>query len=178
LLVLTMVVLCDGRIRALCASALTLIAGVIGPVAILLQGQAWRWMWVPNLVSLLLVVPTTSPMWRSGRCGPLCAVLLLPATGGVYWVAAALCLWAGRRHVPESAGPCLRFSALAMGALVIGWTLVHGWPTLTSSLAASEGDDKSPQLARRIMCLDGVPVILAYLVFTQSRAADRSPCRA
>jgi hypothetical protein len=178
-LLLTMVVLCDARIRALCGSALTvgvaglalaLVAGVIGPVAILLQGQAWRWLWVPHLVGLLLVVPTVFYLWRSGECGPLCAVLLLvgwlfAATGGVYWVAASLSLWAGRRHVPESAGPYLRFSALAMGALVIAWIFAHGWPTLTSSLAASGIEDKSLYIARRIMGLDGVPVIFAFLVY-------------
>jgi hypothetical protein len=177
-LVLTMVVLYDARIRALCASALTvgaagltvaLIASLIGPVAMSLQGQAWRWMWVPNLVGLLLVVPTVSHMWRSGQCGPLCAVLLLvgslfPTTGGVYWVTASLSLWAGRRHVPESAGPYLRFSAPAMGALVVASILVHGWQALTSSLGTSGAENEALHLARSIMGLDGVPVLFAFLV--------------
>ncbi len=61
--------------------AVALVSGVIGPLAILLQGQAWRWLWVPDLVGLLLVVPTVLHLWRSGPCGPLCA--------------ACCCSWAG-----------------------------------------------------------------------------------
>ena len=178
-LLLTIVVLSDPRVRALCRSALivaavglaiALVAGVIGPIAILLQGQAWRWLWVADLVSLLLAVPTVFSLWRSGQCGPLCAVLLLagwlfPATGGVYWIAASLCLWVGRRQVPESTGAYLRFSAYAIGALVITWILAHEWPALTSTPPASGAADEALQFARRIMGLEGAPVIVAFLVY-------------
>jgi hypothetical protein len=89
---------------------------------------------------------------------------LFSATGGVYWVAAALFLWAGRSHVPESAGPYLRFSTLAIGALVIAWILAQGWPGLTSSFATRGAENKALDFARRIMGLNGVPVIFAFLV--------------
>jgi hypothetical protein len=174
-----MLVLGDERVRALCRTALTvavvglalaLVAGLIGPVAILLQGQAWRWLWVAVLVGLLFIVPSVLHLWRSGECGPLCAVLLLagwlfPGVGGVYWIAGSLCLWAGRRHVPDSAGPYLRFSAFAIGALVAASILAHGWPTLTSPLAAGGAGDKALQVARRMMALAGAPLILAFLVW-------------
>lgn len=178
-LVLSMLVLCDARIRALCASALTvgvaglavaLVSGVIGPVAILLQGQAWRWLWVPEVVSLLLVVPTMFHLWRSGSCGPPCVILLLVAWAfspivGVYCLATSICLWAVRRHVQQSAGPCLRFGALATGALIIVWILVQGWPALSSPLAANGTENRALHVSRSVMGLDGLPVVFAFLVW-------------
>jgi hypothetical protein len=146
---------------------MALVAGGVGPVATLLQGQAWRWLWVADLMSLLLVVPTVLHLWRSGRCGPPCAVFLLvgwlfPATGGVYWIAASLSLWAGRRHLSDSAGPYLRYAALALGALVIAWILAHGWSAPIAP--PSDAENKALDLARRIMGLNGVPVLFAFLV--------------
>lgn len=177
--VLTMLVLLDARVRILCASALSvgiaglavaLIAGVIGPVALLLQGQAWRWLWVPELVGLLLVIPTVFQLWRSSPCGPLCAVLLfagwlLPAVGGVYCIACSLSVWAVRRRVPPSAGLYLRLSALPIGLLAIAWILAHGWPALLSSLAKGGMQDRAVRFAHGIMSLDGLPVVLALLVW-------------
>ena len=66
----------DERIRKLCAAAMIVgaagltiafLAGVVGPTAVLLQGQAWRWTWVTGLVSLLMLAPTVSQLWRSER---------------------------------------------------------------------------------------------------------------
>ena len=84
-LTVSILVIRDKRVRTLCSSAMVgaaglaiaLIAGVIGPVALLLQGQAWRWTWVTGLASVLMLAPTVLQMWRSERCGSLCAVLLL-----------------------------------------------------------------------------------------------------
>ena len=79
-------VLDDARIRKLCLAAalvgaaglaVSFIAGAIGPVAILLQGQAWRWFWVTGFVSVLLLAPTAIRLWRDEKCGPLCATLLI-----------------------------------------------------------------------------------------------------
>jgi hypothetical protein len=179
-LAVTLLVLGDARnIRVLCAAALTVgvaglavayIAGVIGPVPILLQGQAWRWLWVPELVALLLVVPTVFHLWRRGPCGPLCAVLLLvawlfPAIAGVYWAGASLCLWAARRHVPERAGPVMYFGALAVAGLAVAWSLAHGWPDATSANAASGTENRALHFARGLMELQSLPVILAFLVW-------------
>jgi len=177
-LVLTMLVLCDARMRGLCSSSLivgaaglavALIASIIGPVAVLLQGQAWRWMWVPVLVSSLLVVPTVFHMWRTDKHGPLCAVLLLAgwllsSIDGVYFVVASLCLWAARGSVPKSADPYLRFGGLAAAVSVIVWILAHGWPALTSYLAVSGTEAKALHLAHSIMGLDCLPFLFAFVV--------------
>ena len=76
----------DPRIRKLCpAAALVGAAGLavawigsaLGPVAILVQGQAWRWVWISVLMSALLLPGVALQVWRDETCGPLCVVLLV-----------------------------------------------------------------------------------------------------
>ena len=63
----TAVAVPDKRIRKLCAAAalvgaaglaVAFIGGFIGPVAILVQGQAWRWVWITVFIGALLVLFT------------------------------------------------------------------------------------------------------------------------
>ncbi len=79
-LTLSALAIADARARKLSVAAMLVgtsglavafIAGTIGPVPILLQGQAWRWMWVTSFVSILLLAPTLKSVWRDGRCGVL-----------------------------------------------------------------------------------------------------------
>jgi hypothetical protein len=85
-LTLAALVATDARVRKLCLLAMligaaglavALIAGSIGPIAILVQGQAWRWTWLTAFVAVLLLAPTALVLWRDSRCGPLVAVLLI-----------------------------------------------------------------------------------------------------
>ena len=85
-LAFTAIAVPDQRIRKLCVAAalvgaaglaVALIGGLIGPVAILVQGQAWRWVWITVFVSALLVPVTALQVWRDEKCGPLCALLLV-----------------------------------------------------------------------------------------------------
>ena len=63
-LAFTAVAVADERIRKLCAAAalvgaaglaVAFIGGLVGPVAILVQGQAWRWVWIAVFISVVLV---------------------------------------------------------------------------------------------------------------------------
>jgi hypothetical protein len=178
-LALSMLVLTDGRIRSLGACALLVgavglavafIASGIGPVAVLLQAQVWRWVWVPLLVSSLLVVPTVVHMWRTDRCGPFCAVLLLigwlfSAIDGVYCVAAALCLWAGRRHVPRPAGPYLNYAAIGLGLTVVAWIVGNSWSTLSLPQGKANTQTKALLLAQSLMSRDCLPLIVASMLW-------------
>jgi hypothetical protein len=178
-LALSIVVLGDARIRALCSSALlvgaaglaiALVAGVIGPVALLLQGQAWRWLWLPVLISMLTVVPTVFRMWRSGGCGPLCAALLLLgwlffSDGGVYSIAAALCLWSMRRGFPARAVPYFRLAAAATGLTAIVWIGVGSVATFSTWTKTRGTEGQVLSLARAVFALDCVPVVFAFLVW-------------
>jgi hypothetical protein len=96
--------------------AVSLIASLVAPVSILIQGQAWRWVWVTTLTAVLLLVPTMVRVWREWEYGPLCAILLLlgwaASSSGVYFTAAATLLWLSRRHLPATLAPGRRITLL------------------------------------------------------------------
>ncbi len=177
-LALSILVLRDPRVRSICAAALIVggtglavafIAGGIGPVAILLQGQAWRWVWIPQIIGLLVLASTLFRMWDEDRCGSLCAVLLLmgwflSVIDGVYCVAASLVLWACRKRVPAGAAPCLRFLAALVGVMVLGWIAFKGWKTLSPPRAPQGAESEALLIARSVLGLDCVALILAFLL--------------
>ena len=172
-LALGMLVIRDERVRTLCAAAMIVgaaglaiafVAGVVGPSAVLLQGQAWRWTWVTGLASVLMLAPTVLQVWRSERCGPLCAALLLvgwlvSAIDGVYFIAAALCLWYGRKHITAGAAPYLRAAAVLIGVLVLARIIGTGWAALSSPPAHAGSESRTLAIARTILGLDCLPVV-------------------
>jgi len=108
------------------------IACTVGPIAVLLQGQAWRWMWVTAFVSVLLLAPTLGRVWRDDRCGPLCATLLVlgwtcPTVDGLACVGGALILWLLRPYISVAAAKYLKWAAGAVGALILIWMLANCW---------------------------------------------------
>jgi hypothetical protein len=177
-LALAMLVIRDVRVRTLCAAAMIVgaaglaiafVAGVVGPSAVLLQGQAWRWTWVTGLASVLMLAPTVLQIWRSERCGPLCAALLLvgwliSALDGVYFIAASLSLWYGRRHIAAGAAPYLRAAAVLIGVLVLARIIGTGWADLSSPAVHAGTESRTLVIARAILEVDCLPVVLAFLV--------------
>jgi len=145
-LALSAMVIDDPRVRKLCISAMlvgaaglavALIAGFIGPVAVLVQGQAWRWVWVTVFASVLLWVPTALRMWRDRRCGPLCMILMLsawtiPAVDGASCMACALILWLGRDRIDVRAAMVLRWAGMAVALLIAGWVIKTFWSAAQS----------------------------------------------
>lgn len=138
-LTLTALVIDDGRIRKLCQSAILVgatglvvawIAGSIGPVALLVQGQAWRWLWLSSLIAVLMLAPTVLEIWRDEKCGPLCAVCLLAAWVWNYAEAdhlllaeCALSIWLARAYITNRLAPLFTWSAISAVALLISWTI-------------------------------------------------------
>jgi hypothetical protein len=177
-LALTLLVIRDERIRTVCVSAtivgaaglaIAFVAGGIGPVAILLQGQAWRWAWVTGLLSLLMLAPTAFQLWRSGRSGPLCAVLLtagwlVSVPDGAYVVAAALCLWYGREHMPPSWTRYTRWATVGTSVLVLARIAVMTWSSLSASPAGAAGGGGVLLFVRALLGVDCIAVILAFLL--------------
>lgn len=177
-LALGMLVIGEGRVRTLCAAAvivgaaglaIAFVAGVVGPSAVLLQVQAWRWTWVTGLASVLMLAPTAFQIWRSERCGPLCAVLLLlgwlvSVVDGVYFVAAALCLWYARKHITAGAAPYLRAAAMLIGGLVLARIIGSGWAALFSPTRHAGTESATLDIVRTILALDCLPVVLAFFL--------------
>jgi hypothetical protein len=175
---LSMLAVPDDRIRSLCGNAIIVgaaglaiafIAATIGPASILLQGQAWRWVWVTSLASLLMLAPTVRHMWSSMPCGPLCVLLLLvgwlvPSIDGSYCIAASLSLWYGRKHIAPTGAPYVHFVALAFGALVLARVIGIEWHAARPPAADMGSENGILRLARTVFGLDGVPVGFAFLV--------------
>ena len=139
----------DPRIRKLCtAAALVGTAGLavawigsaLGPVAILVQGQAWRWVWISVLVSALLLPGVALQVWRDDTCGPLCVVLLvsgwiLPMQVGMACVSLALAVWVMRSRFQGLAAH-LRWVAAALGLAIVAWVSIKSWALMSSSSSA------------------------------------------
>lgn len=132
----TAIAVADERLRKLCGSAALVgaaglavasIGGLIGPVAIVVQGQAWRWIWITVFIGAALVPLTALRVWRDDRCGPLCTLLLisgwtLPGPGAAY-VAAAVIVWCSRAHISARLAVYSRWLSAALGAAIGVWVL-------------------------------------------------------
>lgn len=150
-LTLAAMALPDARIRRLCVAAgivgatglaVSFIAGALGPVAILVQGQAWRWVWIATFVSALLVPAIVLQIWPDEKCGPPCALLLvtgltLPAVDGTACVSLGLVLWLMKSSLPVRAGPLLRWIAWVLLAAILCWIAVRNWSIVASAIPTS-----------------------------------------
>ena len=155
------------RVRSLCWGAMlvgvtglvvALIASTIGPVAILLQGQAWRWMWVTGFISVLMLAPTAHRLWRDPGCGTICATLLVagwtfPPVDGSLMAAAALVLWCLRRHVRPESRILLQGLAYAMIAAIVAWTGANSWSLCASPPVDLRGEPLLIERLRSIYAL-------------------------
>jgi hypothetical protein len=135
----------EPRIRKLCtAAALVGAAGLavawigtaLGPVAILVQGQAWRWVWISVFVSALLLPAVAFRVWRDDNCGPLCVVLLvsgwtLPTEVGTAGISLALLVWVMRSRFHGHAAPW-QWAAAALGIAILAWVLIKSWAIVFS----------------------------------------------
>jgi hypothetical protein len=142
----TAIAITDDRIRRLCAvAALVGVAGlatafigdVIGPVAIFVQGQAWRWVWIAAFIGAALVPATVLRVWREEKCGPLCALLLvsgwtLPGIDGAACVTLPLMLWLARAHINARLTTPLRWVTAALGVVIVVWTSMKLWTVVSS----------------------------------------------
>jgi hypothetical protein len=166
-LAVTLLVVPDGRIRQLAWAsmligaaglAVALIASTMGPVAILLQGQAWRWMWIPCFAGILLLAPTLLWMWRDPRTGPACALLLAggwacTAVDTFACLGLAAALWLARPLVAPRAAAMLRGAALALALLLTAWTLANAWTIIGSPSPEAGRESRALAAVRNIMGL-------------------------
>jgi hypothetical protein len=186
-LTLSALVFDDDRIRRLCAGAMLVgaaglavafIAGTIGPVAILLQGQAWRWFWVTGFISVLMLAPTAVRMWRDEKCGAICATLIISgwtfaAVHGTAMVALALFLWSLRSRIDSRTGKLLRWAAFVLMAIIVAWVLANSWSLVTSPRVVSSPESLSIDRIRSILGLQ-VSTVLFFGFFWYWIRSSRS----
>ena len=138
-LAFTVIAIPDERIRKLCAAGalvgaaglgVAFVGNLIGPVAILVQGQAWRWVWITVFVSVVLLPVTAFEVWRDDMCGPLCAPLLvmgsaLPGIEGAACVGLAALVWRTRSRINSLvAARYIRWLSIALGIVIGLWILI------------------------------------------------------
>lgn len=176
----------DIRMRRICMAAaivgaaglaVGLIAGSVGPVAIFVQGQAWRWVWVAVFLAVLLLPATILKIWPDKKCGPLCGLLLilgltLPTPTGTACVSLSLLLWLMRAQFPNRAVLILHWSFSALLAALVGWILVQIWQTVRPTVQISGAANS---LLRDIPALKLLAVLAASLIWKSLR--DRTGVR-
>ena len=186
-LTVTAMVLPDTRIRALCIAAclvgatgltIAFIAGTIGHLAIVIQAQAWRWMWITCFLSILLVVPTAAAIYRDRRCGPVVAILLifgwmLAPVNGIACMALALFLWSMRERIDTRTALHFRWVAGAVGITMVACMALTTW---NIAFAPGIGSRGVASAVARITDLVGlqVPAFVVTLLAVYWIAVSRS----
>ncbi len=175
-LALSALVIRETRIRRLCIAAICIgaaglaVAAIAGcpstPVALLLQGQAWRWVWVAALVGVLLVPATVIEVWRNERCGPLCAVLLLaawtlPALDSCLLLALSLATWLLKAHLTPRAITWVRWATVALALVLAAWIVANFWSVLHTGQIES---GREPLLMQRVRGFLGLQLPAALLI--------------
>jgi hypothetical protein len=182
---LTAMAVADRRIRKLCGAAalvgitglaVALIGGVIGPVAILVQGQAWRWVWIVVFIAVVLLPWTALKVSRDQRCGPLCALLLvsgwtLPGVDGTVCVMAASILWLNRERIRPRLATYLRWVCAALGAAVVAWILTKCWAIASPATSPSDGMPLGAMQVQKVFALKVPAALLGGLVWWGTRTS-------
>jgi hypothetical protein len=184
-LTISVLVLSDPRIRRLGLAAMlvgatglvvALIAGLIGPVAILIQGQAWRWAWVTGFIAVLLLVPSVARVWRDDRCGPICAILLIggwtfAAVDGVLCLALSLLFWLMRDRLTARVADYLRWAAAALCAIIVIWVVANCWSISSVAHSVAGREPFAITSIKNLMELDVIsPLLVASLAYWIGRS--------
>jgi hypothetical protein len=147
---------------------IALVAATIGPVGLLLQGQAWRWVWITRFTAFILLAPTLFILSREPRCGPLCAVLTacgwaFSAPEGLACLAAVLMIWSLRHHVTRPGMRYFNWTAVALSGVLIVRGIAQSWPTMSSlPLPAADMEPKVIFNLREILAFGFVSIALAW----------------
>jgi hypothetical protein len=180
----TAVAVAEERIRKLCAAAalvgtaglaVAFIGGLIGPVAILVQGQPWRWVWIAVFIGAVLVPFTALQVSRDQKCGPLCALLLvsswtLPGIDGTACVVLASILWLARERVGSLPVTYFRWVSAALAVAIVVWILTKCWTILSPPTSPSVRAPLGAVQVQNIFALKVPAVLLGALVWLGIRA--------
>jgi len=184
-LTLSAIVLEDPRVRRLCISvmligaaglAVALIGSLVGPLTLLLQGQAWRWMWLTSFAGALLVAPTVFGLARRGSSGVLCALLMIGAwtiseIDGTVCLACALLCWLLRDRIGARAERYVYWLNCLLAAAVMVW-VVDRCASLAGSRVAA-GNGAAFPYVQAMLGVKALPMLIVWS-FASWTAANRS----
>jgi hypothetical protein len=178
----------DPKVRKLCCAAglvglsglaLAAIPDLIGPIPILLQGQAWRWIWISCLVALCMVAPSASRAWQIGGWGRLCASLMVmgwifPPINAEFAFAGAGLVWAARSRLGGSKRT-LDFAAYTVVAIIAAWTVSNIWELLDNTVLHSRSAVDPIDLTRWTLSLPPLALACAWLLHRALRQYRFAP---
>ena len=184
----TAVAVADERIRKLCVAAalvgaaglaVAFVGGLIGPVAIFVQGQAWRWVWIAVLIGVVLVPSTAFRVWRDETCGPFCTLLLVlgwtfPGVGGSACMTLALIFWLTRAQINARLGPHFRWISAAFGVAILVWIFMKFRVIVSGATPPSGGTLLGVVQIENLFALKIPAVLLGALTWWGIRAARRT----
>jgi hypothetical protein len=187
-LAFTAIAVPDERIGKLCVAAalvgaaglaVAFIGGIIGPVAILVQGQAWRWVWITVFISAMLLPVTALQVSRDEKCGPLCAILLvsgwtLSAVVGTACVSLALIFWLTRTYINPRVAAYFRWVSAALGIAIVASILIKSWAIVSPPTPPSGRAPLSVVQIRDIFGLKIPAVLFGALVWWGIRTSRRT----
>jgi hypothetical protein len=146
---------------------IALIAATIGPVGLLLQGQAWRWVWITRFTAVILLAPTLLKLWREEKCGPLCAVLTVlgwtfSPTNNLACLTMALLFWSARHYVTYRWEGYFRWTAIVLAGAVLAWFIAQSLSIVASSAAVSDLEPVLVTTLRNILGFGVISMALAW----------------
>ena len=166
--------------------ALASIAGGVGPVALFVQGQAWRWIWVASFCAVIALVPVTVQMWKEGRNGSLCAALLaagwlIPNEVGVFLLCGCALLWLLRDRLRELSIRHASWIMSLIAAIMVVTLAFRYWTVAEPPQFAGGRDSTFVTMIRHFMNITALPAALSVLLIyiikrLQSRLALASLC--
>jgi hypothetical protein len=129
------------RARKLCAAAalvgatglaIASISSLIGPIAVFVAGQAWRWTWITGFVSVLLLIPTAMTLYKDEKCGPICALLLIAGwtfseINPLACISVSLAFYLARNRISNRAVQYLRWGSILLAAVMVIWITGNSW---------------------------------------------------
>ena len=135
--------------------AIAVIASLIGPVALLMQGQPWRWPWISTLLGILLLPPIAYGAWRADRFGSVCSSLLiagwlLPVEAGAACVSFALVVWTVRSKIPAAWTKYAQPAAAIIVLALVSWSLMNSWTSVAKMAPVPPGESFVAACARAV----------------------------
>ena len=172
-LVITALSVPDTRIRKLCAGAtlvglaglaVAAVASYVTPIALMIQGQAWRWVWITDFVCILLLAPTALHLWRDPQCGPLCCGLFVigwtySPVDGFTCVSIALMLWLTRPYIADRAAPYLRWAGYVLIVAAAALT-AHDCSSILTSVPPASAYQPLALAKTSNMARLGIPAVM------------------
>jgi hypothetical protein len=178
-LALSAIIFRSGNARALALSAIVVgatgiaigaIASSLGPVAPLIQGQTWRWVWITTIVGILLLLPTAYEAWKDDRHGGMCAILLvggwlLPVEAGIACVSLALLVWTLRLRILRFSPEYARLVELAIILAIVCWSLKASIEILAAMPAVRPGESSLAAIVWAIFSIKTWCVLFAAVLW-------------